>query len=237
MPTPWLEEGCPWYALHVRLTPDIEWCEAARCALITEPANTWSNLAYVALGLWVTAASRGERGLGRAWGPVMVFMGACSFGYHASANFIGQLMDFVGMFAFMGLPFALNLRRLGLIREAQALPVYLSVVAAASLAVVGLYLLQLPVQPTIFVFVSGTLLMEVGLLTRRESTRFAPLWVALGTLILALFVRELDRQRIACDPTHPLLQGHAAWHVLSAFSVTACWRFYSQFRPQADTET
>lgn len=231
MPAPWIDEGCPWYDLHRWMPPDIEWCEAATCSVISEPANTWSNLAYIALGLWVLARSRGAApGLGRAFGPAMVLVGVFSFAYHASANFIGQWLDFVGMFAFAALPLTVNVRRLRPMPAPTALRLYLGLVTAASLSVIALYALHVPVQLTIAAFVVATLVLE-ALATARggRAQDYGALAFAVGTLVLALFVRELDRQRLWCEPEAALLQGHAIWHGISAVSIAACWRFYRQF--------
>ena len=54
MNVPPLEPGCPWFALSELARPDIKWCEAPQCSWVVEPANTWSNLFYVAVAfvLW-----------------------------------------------------------------------------------------------------------------------------------------------------------------------------------------
>ena len=33
------------------MPPNVDWCERELCALVTNPANTWSNLAYFAFGV------------------------------------------------------------------------------------------------------------------------------------------------------------------------------------------
>ena len=71
------------------------------------PANTWSNLAYVALGLWMWRAARGRADL-RRFGPASLAVGAFSFAYHASYTWALQFLDFVGMFLFCFLVLARN---------------------------------------------------------------------------------------------------------------------------------
>ena len=46
-----LSPGCPWYELSELRLPNFDWCEAQRCSYVVEPANAWSNLAYVIVGL------------------------------------------------------------------------------------------------------------------------------------------------------------------------------------------
>ena len=45
-----LPPGCPWSGFA---PPDLKHCETNLAAWITTPANTWSNLAYIAVGVWL----------------------------------------------------------------------------------------------------------------------------------------------------------------------------------------
>ena len=57
---PPMQDGCPWSELSHFAPPNVKWCEAQVCGWIVEPANTWSNLAYILLGallLWRAAGS------------------------------------------------------------------------------------------------------------------------------------------------------------------------------------
>ncbi len=33
--------------------PNVKWCEETLCGVIAEPANTWSNLAYLVVAAWL----------------------------------------------------------------------------------------------------------------------------------------------------------------------------------------
>ena len=41
---------CPWANWS---RPNIKWCEENLCQVITTPANTWSNLVYIIVGLYI----------------------------------------------------------------------------------------------------------------------------------------------------------------------------------------
>ena len=43
----------------------------------------------------------------------------------------------------------------------------------------------------------------------------------------------LDVTRVWCDPANHWLQGHALWHLLSAASLYALFRFYAALGPAA----
>ncbi len=77
-----LPAGCPWSQFT---PPNVDWCEAERCAWIVNPSDTWSNLAYIAFGLWMWHRARGsgDPTLG-LFGPASIAVGLFSGVYHAS---------------------------------------------------------------------------------------------------------------------------------------------------------
>ena len=95
-----LPPDCPWGGWT---PPDLQHCEANLCGWITTPANTWSNLAYVAVGVWIwrRAAKRDLLAAG-GLGPVSIAVGVTSFAFHASYTFAGQVLDYGGMFLLIG---------------------------------------------------------------------------------------------------------------------------------------
>jgi hypothetical protein len=222
---PFLEPGCPWYELHRAFPPNVKWCEAPRCALIVEPANTWSNLAYILVGAAILAS--GGRG-GRIFGPAAILMGAASFIYHASDNFLTQWLDFFGMYLYVLLPLLINLVRLGALVRERAVAAYLIGLCALTALTPLCRMAGLPVQGIIATLVLAILATEwrAGRIAAPARRMF---FLALGLLGAAATCSALDVTRTLCDPHHPFLQGHAIWHVLSALSVYATWRFYRQF--------
>ena len=53
-----IEEGCPWYSWT---RPNVKWCEENLCAWVTAPANTYSNLLYIILGVVMIRQARKVR--------------------------------------------------------------------------------------------------------------------------------------------------------------------------------
>lgn len=222
---PALPEGCPWSGWT---PPNVDWCEEELCAWVTNPANTWSNLAYVVLGvaLWRLAARSGRPEL-RLFGPASIVVGIFSGIYHASYTWFLQFFDFVGMFVFCFLVLALNATRLGWIAPRRRLPAYLSGVAAASALVPVAFDAGFPIQAIVFLLIVAMLGQELVL--RRHAapgTDYRPYFVALALLTAAGVCSALDVTRVWCDPESHWLQGHAAWHVLSAGSLFSLYRFY-----------
>ena len=62
---------CPWDSFR---QSELVFCEASRCAWIKEPANTWSNLGYLAAALYmlVVLGRRTDRPIVRVLAVVVV---------------------------------------------------------------------------------------------------------------------------------------------------------------------
>ena len=231
---PPLPPGCPWSGFT---PPNVDWCEEELCALIVNPADTWSNLAYVVLGIfmWQSVRRTGRSDL-RLFGPASVAVGVFSFAYHASYTWLLQFFDFVGMFLFCFLVIARNASRLGWIEPRREARFFALGVAGSSALVPLLFELGIAIQLTVAVCIAVALGQEAWL--RRGSPgaalpRAYPIGLAL--LAAAALCSALDVTRLACDPTDHILQGHAAWHVLSALSLLAFFRFYEALAPSSDT--
>jgi hypothetical protein len=225
-----LPPGCPWSGFT---PPNVDWCEEELCAWIVNPADTWSNLAYVVLGLFMWwAARRAGRSDLRLFGPASIAVGVFSFAYHASYTWLLQFFDFASMFLFCFLVIARNASRLGWIEPRHELRFLVLGVAGSSALVPLLFELGIPIQLSVAACIAVAIGQEVWL---RRQTPGAP-WprsygLGLALLAAAGVCSALDVTRVACDPTDHVLQGHAAWHVLSALSLLAFFRFYETLAP------
>jgi Ceramidase len=228
---PALPPGCPWSGFT---PPNVDWCEEELCAWIVNPADTWSNLAYVALGLWMWRAARGRREL-RLFGPAGVAVGVFSFAYHASYTWALQFLDFVGMFLFCFTVLARNASRLGWI-EPRREPLFFALgVTGASALVPVLFELGVAIQLTVAVCIAVALGQEAWLRRRAPGPSLPRVyWLGLGLLGLAALCSLLDVTRTVCDPQNHWLQGHAAWHVLSALALVAFFQFYAALPGRAE---
>lgn len=215
-----------WSAIRESLgPPDIDWCEAPLPALIEEPANTFSNLAYFIVALLIVRST--GKAVGRPLARAVFWMGLCSFVYHASNNLLTQFLDFLGMFLFLGLLLTWNARRAGLAPQFERRHYFLAL-ATNSILLVSLRWLAIPIQ---LVVVANTLVMlaSEGLLYRRKKisgAAYRPFLFGMALMGLAALCSALDLRGVWCDPHDHLFQGHAAWHVLSAASIYFIARFY-----------
>lgn len=228
-----LEPGCPWYDLSEMRLPNVDWCEAQRCGVVVEPANTWSNLAYVAVGLTLLWLARDSKSAHlRFFGPAAILVGLCSGIYHASYTFALQVFDFFAMYVFCYLLITVNLRRLHRLSADLWWRRYWQLVVGTTVATVGIDLLEIPIQGIVFVLILTIVGTEAWARRRdpRGSLRF--FFLALACLVAAATFSALDVSRTWCDPEHPFLQGHAIWHVLSALSLLAAYFHYRQFEAE-----
>jgi hypothetical protein len=221
---PALPPGCPWSGFT---PPNVDWCEAELCAWITNPANTWSNLAYLVFGvaMWRIARASGRSDLA-LFGPASVAVGIFSGVYHASYTWMLQFLDFVGMFVFCFVVITRNAVRLRWIGPRRQTAFYLAGVTAASAAVPPLFEAGFPIQALVGALIFAMLGQEVALRRVTAGADYRPYFAALALLGAAAVCSLLDVTRVWCDPDDHLLQGHAAWHLLSAASLFALFRFY-----------
>jgi hypothetical protein len=222
--------ACPWHALAAYGPANIKWCEERVCAWVNEPANAWSNLAFVAVALAIHALGRGSRavGLQRWFAPLVAAMGACSFVFHASNVWLTQVLDFLGMYLFCGLLLGLNAARLGWLGAAELPRVYAWAVAGLTAVTAVIVRYGAPIQMIVFALIVGIVATE-ALAQRRARGRLGWFFAALGLLAAAITCSLLDASRVWCDPGDHVVQGHAAWHVLSALSLLPAYVHYQQF--------
>lgn len=60
--------------------PNVNWCEAHLCEIISTPSNTWSNLAYVAAGVYMMKQAGRSKDV-QLFGPAAIATGVFSGKY------------------------------------------------------------------------------------------------------------------------------------------------------------
>ena len=229
-----LPPGCPWSGWT---PPNVNWCEEELCSWVVNPADTWSNLAYLAFGLMMIAAARAERSDTLAlFGPASILVGTFSLVYHASYSYFFQFFDFVGMFIFCFAVITANALRLGWIGRDRRLHFYIVGVLSFSALVPVFSETSVPIQALVALLIAVILGQEFAMVRRRRPsdppTRRLFFFVALALLTAAGAASLADITRSWCEPTNHWIQGHAVWHVLSAASLYALFRFYQQIAPE-----
>ncbi len=222
---PPLPAGSPWSGWAL---PDIKHCEANLGGWITAPANTWSNLAYIGVGLWIINRASTRRALSAGGlGPVSIAVGVTSFAFHASYTFAGQVCDYAGMFLLMGWALARGLKRAGFLHETQALRFWGALFASSLAALFAFRALGWGIQTIMIVQALALAALEIRLmLVKRDAPSYASFWLMQFLLIAAYACWHLDHADFACRPDDHWLQLHATWHVVTAGAFVAGWRFH-----------
>ena len=227
---PALPDGCPWSGWT---PPNVDWCEEELCARIVNPADTWSNLAYIVFGavMWSLARRSGDSRL-VLFGPTSVAVGIGSFVYHASYTYFFQFFDFVGMFMFLFTLISANAIRLGWIEIEKQWLCFGVGVALFSGLVPLLSETSVPIQSLVAILIAGIVAQEIGV--RRRASPSAPptsrglFYLALAIMAVAGSASLADVTRVWCEPANHWLQGHAVWHVLTATALYVLFLFYAQ---------
>lgn len=228
-----LNPECPWVPLRQwGGLPNVKWCEETLCSVVAEPANTWSNLAFVfmALALWFVVRGEKERML-RFWAPATFWVGITSLVYHATVAFVTQVFDFWGMYFFFAMVLLLNLLRMGVVTKERFFTILWSAIFGLTGLTVAVAKAGLPVQGIVVVLLASTIVTEV-MASRRSTTPIAHayLYGGLAFIAVAFAFSISDATRAWCDRDNHVFQGHAIWHVLNAFGIASAYFYYRQFR-------
>jgi hypothetical protein len=216
---------CPWAGF----TPaNLRFCERPLCGFVTEPANTWTNVGFLAVGLVVIALARRDHApRAGLLGPIALATAVASSALHATSTFVGQALDQGVMLFESALFVVLNLDRLSRRPPRQLGLIYASIVAPS----VAL-LLAFP-ESGIALFVTHVvvfLALELRLAFRDfAKTRYRALAGVGATFVASYALWWLDRLGVVCDPDNHVFTAHGAWHLLGAASFYFWYRHYAQF--------
>jgi hypothetical protein len=255
----------PWTAWQpATCMPAACFCEAVGSGFIRQPMATWSNLAFVLVGLLILedvlrpSATRSNllarrRAYVVVYAVAMILIGLGSWFYHASLTFVGQWFDVMGMYLLGTFMVLYNIARLvfspqvthphaALKGMRMPFPQLSGRAFAVSYVLFNCALgLSLIVVPELRRYLFGILLVVTialeGMLRYRRATQIRTSYfiAALLIYVLAQIIWTLDLNHIVCDPSGPL-QGHAVWHVLTALSAGLLYLYYrSENDPRIDT--
>ena len=214
-------------------------------------ANSWSNLAYVLVGLYAFALGWHDRqeefplasgyvrhtpAMSFLFGGACCFLGAGSGLFHASLSRRGQQLDVAAMYAPLLALIAVNLGRWyprvqagRVCRNVPSWPLLTGLVVLASFLLYR-YKWSMSsrlVLPVLILAVGGFAVLDHF---RADGPR-ALFWMALAGVALALAVvcRQLDVAGRFSGPDS-WLQGHAFWHLLTSGSL-GCMYLYQRSGP------
>lgn len=213
-------------------------CEPARQALIVTPLNTFTNLAYILVGLLILGTAqasaapsagpmRRQIGYARLFAAALIALGLGSGFFHASWTLVGQWLDSLGMYLITAFMLLFALVRL----RPFSGKLFGGLYAVLCAALGGLWFAAPDARRTFFLAVLVVaLLLEFGRLIAHRP--LVQLWLLLAGLALFVFsdqLRAWDLQAWICRPDS-WLQPHAAYHILSAGALGLLYLYYRSER-------
>lgn len=197
-------------------------------ALLRTPVNTWSNLGFVLVGLYIIGLAwvdRREPGAGHVrrtpplsllYGATVVALGLASGLFHASMTRVGQQLDVAGMYAPLLALLAISAGRAG--------APWPPLVAGVALASGALFALKWLLSAWVVLPVLIALCLVARAVERLRGQRVHLGWLALtaASLIVAFACRQADAHGRFSGPDD-WWQGHAVWHLLCAVSLGAAY--------------
>ena len=233
--------------LGVDVGRGANFCEAARASIIRQPANTFSNVGFVAAGLLIAwhAGGRGNVGttlsahrhLATVVASLVVLLGPGSAAMHATQSAIGGDIDMLSMYLVASFAAAYAVMRW--LRGGTRLLATTFVAGVAFCELVGWWGADLPVvmhsgNAAFALLLIIATALEVLILRRREvHARRVHAYASLASILSAFAIWNATKTWL-CDP-HSLIQGHAIWHILGAVSAYFLYRYYAseEVRDQA----
>lgn len=209
---------------------ELEFCEAKLCSIIVSPAETWSNLAYIMIGILIlTRFSRLPGSKRFAFYALLV--GTFSFAYHMSHIWIFETLD-LGSMLFLGTELVCaNLVRLGWLDPKRFWRVY-TVLVVGSFGL--LFLLKGddrlgPFGGVIALATFFEVLLYIRLKRQNELPRYLAYLTTLALFAISYSFWILDHSRIWCDPEAHFWSGHAIWHIVNSGCFLTLLCHFSQF--------
>ena len=186
---------------------------AKKLLLPIEPWDTWSNIAFIVVGLLPLAHVRGFKGFAPLFTLVCFVLGYGSGLFHGTGQFWGELGDVLGMFVVFGFLAAFSIT-IWLDKLNYPLVILLSV------ALTGLQFWLRSASGDVAALGTIALLALIPLFLASKSKLFKKqIWIGLGIFVLAVIVRYLDHWLCGIFGQHSLIQGHAAWHLIAAYGI------------------
>jgi hypothetical protein len=199
-----------------------EYCEHnTDCAIIVQnqqlirvpaqPVNTWSNISFLILGLWVY---RRRRSITAVWFALScVVLGAGSGAFHSFMSRGGHLADLIGMFLVFNFLAVYNM----FVTHRFKKFFYAVAISAVMSLVTALYVADL--SSTAVLGATGiTVVVHLVFAVINKRITWQQAAMAIAPFLLAFAFRQMDVAGIFCFP-NSIYQGHGVWHVLAAVGI------------------
>lgn len=216
--------ACPWDGFA---PGTVHFCEERICGWIAEPANTWSNLGFLAMGVYLFFCARKDcRPPLYLVGVTSILVGLGSFLFHMSGTFVGEFADLSAMFLIGSLMVTMEARRFVPMAMPRLTLLYLALSGGSMLLVlafrkIGIALFGVQIA---LVYLSNI----VWKMRKAKVVHRFAFWLG-TTFAVALGVWTLDLTGVVCRPSNHVFTGHSVWHLLTALCLYFFYRHQTQF--------
>lgn len=219
-------------------------CEHARDGFIKQPSNTFSNVGFMASGMYLGylfyTTNFAHKNLMTTtlfypifFSSIVVFLGPGSMAMHATNAYWGGFTDLFSMFLFSSFVFTYALVRFFNWSKNVFLTVYIASIIICSWVYLSPWnTINFPIKVSEICFGSLLLLGTFLELGNRywKGNKIKSGWgyMTILTFFVAFFIWIISRTQDSwfCDP-HSLIQGHAIWHLLNALAAYFLFLFYT----------
>ncbi|MGA1842042.1 MAG: ceramidase domain-containing protein [bacterium] len=219
---------------------DSCYCETLRSGLVKQPANTWSDLAFVIVGLSLLVIIGKENHdsgavnamLSGGWIAslycwVIIFMGPGSMYFHASMVNWAGFIDSTSMFLLLTFIIGYDLYQ---VTSGEVFSWLSWVIALAVLTLALILVIVIPEVATyIFIgFAVSTgifdLILHLASNLKRKWRWYITFFAVFGGAVVIWILSGTGMP--LCSPDAVFLQGHAWWHILSAIAMIFLFLYF-----------
>jgi len=211
-------------------------CEEINAGLVRQPVNAYSNLIYIAVGLYIivnliyfskkrlkiSSQTNLPRKILFIFACASIVVGIGSFVYHAGFTFLGEQLDDDGMYltgSFLLLNFISRLKKFSVLH-------FLLFYTIINVPLEILIYIHPSVRGLVFgLLILVTLLIEKNVFKKipdRNQVKY--LVFGVGLFFVGYLIWILDYTKILCFP-HSIFQGHAVWHLLTGLAILFLYFF------------
>ena len=224
--------------------PAIIYCESNLNLCITQPANAWTNLFFVFIGIYIFFRSRKHKNpILKLLGPIVILIGIFSFFYHATSGFAGQFMDSGSMYFFSALLIILNIHRLNtrFFTPKKLYIIFLLLVSASLWTTFSIRTINgINIGIPIFAIQLLTVLLLEWELHSRSTHPYKVfnllMALAVFSFAFAIWILDFLRMRMVGDPKFlHIINGHSTWHILNGIALIFIFHFYADLKGKRGT--
>lgn len=220
------------YKGHFKST--INFCETNSSNVISQPLNTWTNLAYIFVGaILLFVVKREKVPFLKIFAFLPILIGIFSFSLHATNTFWGGSLDLASMFLFSSLLLTNNLNRLGVVKHNKFVLWYVLINISFLLPhFLSIFILGKDLGTQFFgLQLSMVIVSEIYLIFHEKyKTEIHDLLISLTLFGIAVSIWLFDYFKVWCDEdSFHVINGHGIWHILTALSFVPLYFYYHQF--------